>query len=174
MAGAHAPYTVRPWVLWDARDPLRAVHGRADLDAVIAETPYERLRYEAYLQVLQDLPLTDALVERWRRDAQGRFGFVVYGHSRGDGDSDMTFLRRFSPATVAFAGGPRGVSTERTPFGPDEDSYTVGTFREERYAGSVTYRFATPPGACRPAGVLTFTDAEGRRYRFAFDLARYR
>ncbi|MBV9407245.1 MAG: hypothetical protein JO164_00375 [Candidatus Eremiobacteraeota bacterium] len=174
MARTHAPYTVRPWVLWDARDPLRAVHGRADLDAVIVETPYERLRYEAYLQMLQDLPLTNALVERWRRAAQDRFGFVVYGHSRGGGDRDKTFLRRFSPATVLLGDGRRTASTERVPFGPDADFYSVGTFREERYAGSVTYRFAAPPDACRPAGVLTFTDADGRRYRFAFDLARYR
>jgi hypothetical protein len=162
---------VRPWVLWDARDPLRAVHGQADLDAVIVETPYERVRYEAYLNSLEALPLT---IDAWRRAAAGKFGFILYAHSKTGNDDEKRFLAKFSNASVVLSDGTRENAIERSIFGPSLDFYTVATFREERYTGSLTYRFRDPPSTCKPKGTLTFTDAHGRRYRFAFDLARYR
>ncbi len=172
MASARDAYTVRPWVLWDSKDPLRAAPHRAGLDAVIVETPYERVRYEAYLQRLQDLPLGAARVARWRRDAQGRFGFVVYAHSRTGDDTERRFLARFSNATVAPASGPAIAAGERAVFGPAPDFYDVGSFREERYVGFLTYRFA--PARCEATGTLRFRDAGGRQYAFPFDLRRYR
>jgi hypothetical protein len=161
-------------VLWDRKDALRAVRGQADLDAVIAETPYERVRYEAYLQKLQGLPLGGALLARWTREAGGRFGFVVYAHSRSGEESERTFLARFSPATVTYPDGTKLVSAERVVFGPGPDFYDVGTFRDTRYTGSLTYRFAAPHGACEARGTLRFRDAYGRAYAFPFDLRRYR
>jgi hypothetical protein len=174
MAAARQPYTVRPWVLWDARDPLRAVHARADLDAVIVETPYERVRYEAYMERLQALPVTPAWIEGWRRAASGKFGFIVYAHSRGEANTEQRFLAAFSPATVALSDGTRLTSTERVIFGPSPDFYTVGTFREQRWTGSLTYRFPFPLDTCKPKGTLAFADGLGRRYRFPFDLSKYR
>jgi hypothetical protein len=161
-------------VIWDARDPLRAVHGRADLDAVILETPYERVRYEAYLQALQAFPVTAKVVEGWRREAAGRFGFIIYAHSRGEADPERRFLAEFGPASVVLAGGTRLRAVERSIFGPSLDFYTVGTFREERWTGSLTERFPDPPSTCKPRGTLEFADGYGRRYRFAFDLGKMR
>jgi hypothetical protein len=174
MAAAREPYTVRPWVRWESRDPLRAVHAQADLDAVIVETPYERVRYEAYMQKLQALPITRMRIESWGREASGRFGFIVYAHSRGEADAEQRFLAAFSPATVILADGTRSRSVERALIGPSPDFYTVGTFREERWTGSLTYRLAFPRTTCKPAGTLEFADAHRRHYRFAFDLAKYR
>lgn len=175
MAAAFQPYGVRPWVLWDRRDPLRAAHGRADLDAVIVETPYERVRYDAYLQRLQNYALTARDVERWQREASGHFGFVVYAHSRdGDEHDDRKFLARFSPATVSVRGDGTLGPARGVVFGPSADFYDVGMFREQRYTGSITYRFAEPPGDCRPAGTLRFRDAYARPYAFPFDLAKFR
>jgi hypothetical protein len=174
MAAAHEPYTVRPWVLWESRDALRAVHARADLDAVIVETPYERVRYEAYMQKLQALPIVPSRIEGWRREASGRFGFIVYEHSSGEADTEQRFLPAFALATVVLADGTRLRSVEHTVFGPSPDFYTVGTFREQRWTGSLTYRFPFPGTTCNPKGTLEFADGHGRRYRFAFDLTKYR
>jgi hypothetical protein len=174
LAQAHAAYAVRPWVLWESADPLRATHAQAGLDAVIAETPYERVRYLAYMQRLQDLAVTPARVEEWRRAAARRFGFIVYAHSRTGEEKLVTFLAAFTPAVVMLSDGRRLTAVERVIFGPSQDFYTVGAFREERWTGSLTYRFPFPPGTCKPRGTLTFADGAGRRYRFAFDLRRYR
>jgi hypothetical protein len=161
-------------VLWDRQDALRAARGRADLDAVIVETPYERVRYEAYLQRLQGLPLGAAQVARWTREARGRFGFIVYAHSRTGDDAERAFLDRFSQASVAYPGGAPLVSDQRAAFGPGPDFYDVGAFRETRYTGSLTYRFPAPNGTCAPRGTLRFRDGNGRAYAFPFDLRRYR
>lgn len=174
MAAAHDAYTVRPWVLWDSKDPLRAVHARADLDAVIVETPDEHLRYDGYMQALQGFTLGAAQVERFRREANGRFGFIVYAHSKTGGDAEAKFLAKFSNAELTLPDGRVLKASERAYFGPSPDFYDVGTFREERYTGSLTYRFTAPGGRCPQAGVLRFRDGAGRAYRFPFDLSHYR
>jgi hypothetical protein len=53
MAKAHGYYGVVPWLLYQSRDPFRATHAQAGVDAVIVETPYERVRYESYLDRMQ-------------------------------------------------------------------------------------------------------------------------
>ena len=157
MVAHHLPYSVRPWLLYQSRDPLSAVHGRAGIDAVVVATPYERVRYHAYLDALQDIRVTPAMVEAMRRKARNSVGFLVYAHSRTS--LDRTFLAAFRPAPA-------------THFGPALDFYDVGSFREQRWVGSVTYRF--PVRNCSEQGVLHFTDGEDARYRFAYDLSRYR
>jgi hypothetical protein len=174
MAAARESYTVRPWVLWESPDPQRAVHAQAGLDAVIVETPYERVRSEAYMQKLQALPIVPSRIEGWRREASGRFGFIVYAHSRSEGDAEKRFLAAFSPATVVLADATHVRSVDRTVFGPSPDFYTVGAFREERWTGSLTYRLPFPRTTCNPKGTLEFADARGARYRFALDFAKYR
>lgn len=174
MAAAREPYTVRPWVLWDRKDPLRAAAGRADLDAVIVETPYERVRYEAYLQRLQGLPLGDAQIARWRRESDHRLGFVIYAHSVSGEKTDAHFLARFSGPALVLRDGERAAPPERSIFGPSPDFYDVGTSRDERYTGALTYRFQDPGTACPSGGTLRFADAQHRPYAFPFTLARYR
>lgn len=157
LARAHAAYGVRPWVLYQSKDPLSAIHGKAGVDAVIVETPYERVRYDAYLQAMQGLPVRPQDVARWRSHARNEFGFLVYAHSRSD--ADRTFLRRFRPAPSAH-------------FGPSLDFYDVGTFREQRWAGSITYRF--PVRTCDASGTFAFAGPYGKRYRFPYRLNAYR
>lgn len=157
MVAHHQAYGVRPWLLYQSADPFRAVHGRAGVDAVIVETPYERLRYKAYLDALQGLRVTPAMIAVWRVQAQRQVGFLVYAHSRSQ--DDRSFLQRFHPAPARY-------------FGPSEDFFDVGSFREQRWVGSVTYRYAAR--TCNESGIFRFSDAYGRRYRFAFHLSGYR
>jgi hypothetical protein len=172
LAASLRSYSVRPWVLWDRKDPLRAVHGRADLDAVIVETPYEHVRYDGYMQRLQGLPLGAVQIDRFRRDADGRYGFMVYAHSRTDDRAEAGFLKKFSNASVQLANAVTLSAVERAYVGSTPAFYDVGTFREERYTGSLTYRFPAPPSGCAPTGVLRFRDGRGHTYRFSFDLSR--
>ena len=169
MADAHQAYGVKPWLIYQSTDPLRAAHDRAGVDAIVLETPYERVRYYGYLHRLQGDAITPALDAQLYRDARGRLGFVVYAHSKTD--QDQRFLSHFTAATLAM---PNGLehSNERAIFGPSSDFYDVGTFREERWVGSLTYRFALP--ACAARDELTFKDGYGDRYAASFDLARYR
>jgi hypothetical protein len=175
MAEGREAYNVRPWVLWDRKDPLRAVHGRADLDAVIVETPYEHVRYDGYLQRLQGYPLGPKQIDAFRREADNHVGFVIYAHSRTGDDSEHGFLARFSNARLLLPSGAALAATQRVVFGPSADFYDVGTFRERRYTGSLTYRFAISAGSCPTNATLQFGDGDGRAYNFApVGFSRYR
>jgi hypothetical protein len=174
MAEEHGAYNVRPWVLWDRKDPLQAVHGRADLDAVIVETPYEHVRYDGYLQRLQGYPLGQKQIDAFRREAGDHFGFIIYAHSRTGDDSEHSFLAHFSNATLTLPNGNELKATQRVLFGPSADFYDVGTFREQRYTGSLTYRFAVSATSCPTNGTLQFRDGYGHAYRFPVAFSRYR
>lgn len=170
MADAAHPYAVMPWVIYQSHDPLRAVHYRASVDAIVVETPYERVRYEAYLSWLQGDQITPPRVAIFYSHARDRLGFLVYAHSRSE--LDQQFLTQFHEPTLITSDGTAFVPNTSSVFGPSSDFYDVGTFREERFVGSITYGFALPP--C--AGPMTFelVDGYGTRYRVAFDLRRYR
>lgn len=170
MAQERGSYGVAPWVLYQSADPLRAVHGRAGIDAVIVETPYERVRYESYLERLQGDRVTRQALAAMRREAQPEIGFLVYAHSRSE--NDRSFLAAFRPAFISPAAGGRIPEVQTVRFGPSDDFYDVGTFREERWVGSITYRFKLR--SCSQRGTLHFSDGYGRKYAFPFDLTRYR
>lgn len=170
MAQRRGSYSVAPWVLYQSADPLRAVHARAGIDAIIVETPYERVRYEAYLDRLQGDPVAPRAVAKMRSDAKSEVGFLVYAHSRSE--DDRSFLAAFHSAFITPQGGGRISELQTVRFGPSDDFYDVGTFREQRWVGSITYRFALT--SCSQRGTLYFSDGYGRHYAFPFDLARYR
>lgn len=163
MARTRGFYAVKPWVIFQSPDPLRAAHGRAGVDAVIIETPFERVRYEAFLYALQGTAVTPALAESLRREAQGHLGFLVYAHSKSE--EDRTFLRSFRPATLN-ADGRTFAAAQSNAFGPSLDFYNVGTFREERWVGSFDFRFAVT--GCAASGEVRFADSYGDRYDVRF------
>lgn len=170
MVQNHRAYSVSKWVLYQSADPLRAVHGQAGVDAVIVETPYERVRYEAYLDALQGIRVTPAEVAKMRREASSHVGFLIYAHSRTE--TDRRFLAAFRPAQIRTADAGTEPDDAAVRFGPSDDFYDVGTFREERWVGSVDYRF--PLRDCRQRGKVDFSDGYGRSYDLPFDLSRYR
>jgi hypothetical protein len=174
MATEHGSYLVRPWVLHESADPLRAQPDLPGIDAVIVETPYERVRYNAYLTRLQGFHVTTAEVQQWRRESAGHLGFIVYAHSADE--KQEKFLAQFHPATVMLRSGSTLAPAERAIFGPASDFFDVGSFREERMVGSLTYRFADAPGAagCDYVGTLRFSDGSGDAYAYPFDLRLFR
>ncbi|HZZ64331.1 MAG TPA: hypothetical protein VFE17_02440 [Candidatus Baltobacteraceae bacterium] len=170
MAHEHGAYAVAPWVLYQSADPLRAAHGQAGVDAVIVETPFERVRYEAFLDAIQGLTVTPGMVSSMARQARSSIGFLVYAHSRTD--EDHNFLQGFSPGVLILSTGARVPDDQIVRFGPSSDFYDVGTFREQRWVGSITYRF--PLRSCDERGRFDFSDPYGHRYDLPFDLSRFR
>jgi hypothetical protein len=174
LAQTRTPYVVQPWVLWDRRAPTTAVRDRADLDAVVIETPYERVRSEGYLQRLQSYPVGSGQIEHWRREASDHLGFVVFAHSRTSEEREAKFLTRFSRATVTLRGGPTLRAVTATVFGVNDDFYDVRGAREVRYTGALTYRFDNASPCRASVGTLRFTDAQHRPYAITFDMTKYR
>jgi hypothetical protein len=170
MADTMHGYAVKPWVIYQSADPLRAVHGRAGVDAIAVETPYERVRFEAYLHRLQGERITAARVRAFFEKARDRLGFLVYVHSRGQDDG--SFLTQFHAPSLILPGGTAVVAMTSSIFGPSGDFYDVGSFREERLIGSITYGFALP--ACAGPMQLELIDGYGDRYAVRFDLRSYR
>jgi hypothetical protein len=164
-------YVVKPWVLYQSADPLRAERAQPGIDAVIVETPYERVRFESFLQTMQGTPLATAALARLRETAARHYGFIVYSHSR-DGD-DRDFLSRIGNASIAFGTGRTLAPVDVERFGPANDFYSVGDFRELRWTGSVTFRF-TASTPCAAIGTFRFTDGYGRAYAYPFDFTRYK
>lgn len=167
MARRRGMYDVHSWVIFQTADPLRATHGHAGVDAVIVETPFERVRYQAFLYTLQGTHVTPSQTQMFRKDALGRLGFLVYAHSKTE--QDRGFLHQFRPATLT-AGSLRLQAPAGETFGPSSDFYDVGTFREERWVGSFSYRFAV--ANCIDNGTLDFSDGYGGRYHVRFDLSK--
>ncbi len=176
MGHASHPYTVAPWVIYQSKDPLRAQHGHAGIDAIIVETPYESLRYESYLNALQDDTTKPWYKRRRYRSqvvqlgAQDRFGILVYAHSRTE--IDREFFNHFHQPTLTLDGGTQLPPAGFQIFGPSTDFYDVDTFREERIVGSISFRFQLP--MCAEPMQFELTDAYGNHYRVRFDLREYR
>jgi hypothetical protein len=136
--------------------------------------PYEHVRYDGYLQRLQGYPLGPEQIDAFRREAGNHFGFIIYAHSRTGDDSEHSFLAHFSNATLTLPNGNVLNATQRVLFGPSADFYDVGSFREQRYTGSLTYRFAVSATSCPTDGTLQVRDGYGHAYRFPVDFSRYR
>lgn len=170
MADGMRGYAVAPWVIYQSADPLRAQHDRAGVDAIVLETPYERVRYEAYLYRLQGERVGPARVRSLYDDARDRLGFLVYAHSARE--DDHAFLTQFRRPSLTLEGGSPRAPTATSIFGPASDFYDVGTFREERLVGSISYAFTLP--ACAGPAHFNLRDGYGDRYNVRFDLARYR
>lgn len=169
MADRHGGYNVRNWVAYQSRDPLRAVHGQSGVDAVIVETPFERVRYEAYLHRLQGDQITPTLVHNLFTQAENTLGILIYAHSKGD--EDRGFLAAMQPATLTLSNGIVNQPSQTVRFGPSDDFYDVGDFRESRWVGSVTYRYALPQ--CAGHEVVRLNDGRGETYMFPYDATRF-
>jgi hypothetical protein len=171
LALASRPYAVAPWVIYQSKDPLRAQRDRAGIDAIVVETPYERIRYHAYLESLQDdkpsIGFYSRIVEA---SAPDRFGILIYAHSRTE--IDREFFNHFHQPTLTLDDGRRLAPGGFAIFGASTDFYDVDTFREERVVGSVSFAFPLP--MCATPMQLDLTDAYGTHYRVRFDLRNYR
>ena len=176
MAARAEGYTIGAYLLFGVDDALRIGDDDRTIEAVVVGTPYERLRYHAYLQAYQGLPVVAGDAARLAAADRGAVELVVFAHSRGEADRE--FMQHFGGGTLE-GGGVAHAAVRVASTDPVRDSY----YRPDgsvvkRWLGQVTYRFdlRDDPGLAAGAGPATFTFADDRGdvHRYTLVPERYR
>lgn len=175
MAQHGGGYAVGPYVVYAAEDTLRVSDAAGPIEAVTVGTPYERLRYEAYLLAHQRKPFDRTAAAEYAATTATRLDFVVFLHSRAD--EGREFLSRYGGATLSAGGTTATPSAiERTT--PVTDTYLApGERVVERWLGQVTYRFdlaANPALVNASSATFSFVDDRGVAHAYPVGLARLR
>ena len=176
QAGRGDGYAIGAYLLFSVDDALHIVKDDETVEAVVVGTPYERLRFHAYLRAHEGMPETATGAATFAAQSTGMLEFVVFVHSRTANDRE--FMQRFG-AGILEAGGRSHPATEVTRTDPALDAY----YRPDgsvlkRWLGQVTYRFdlrgEEPAGTAATAAIFSFTDDAGAVHRYALIPARYR
>lgn len=154
-----------------------------EIDGVILSSPYERLRYEAYLAHLEKNPLTPEQAAAFAQQGNGKITFRVYSHSpfpvedeeeqwqlayrsdriNDDKDRANSYLDFFKTATLKI--GNRTYTAKPVIDGPYRDSFTLASGEAEtRNLGVVFYTFTIPNMPTSGAFTLNFKDSQGKPY----------
>lgn len=181
LANAKGGYKLQDWVLFGDEDPFVIRPDEGTVEAVVIGTPFERLRYQSYLQHYQGNELTMQEAQERASELENTVTFVVFAHSPGSGQEYQDFLENFGSATLQLAGDSELSPSNVETFGSAQDFYNIpGEASEFRYLGYVAYRFDLAPLAQEGRdissleGTLTFTDSTGREYSFEVNLGNYR
>ncbi len=174
LAKAGHGYPMSQYKLFAVKDTLSILPGQGALDAIVVATPYERLRYESYLNGYQHKAMSAHDIAGNLKGHAHSVEFIMFVHSADSEKRD--FLGHIGAANVVLANGKTLGAPVYDRFGPTLDFYNVvGRGRELRWIGYVGARFAlTGADAGGMHGTLSFSDDEGKRYHFPFDLSRYR
>jgi hypothetical protein len=174
-------YDVQDHVLYDVQQPISQPPRKEEVEAVIAGTPYERLRYASYLASIQGEPMTALQAQAEARKLDGTLHLVVFAHSPSARPADKDFLQRYQDVVLRLDGGTEVRPDASSIFGPAQDFFSVqGSGRERRWLGTLTWRFplAAIGNDSRQLeglqGTLTFKDSSGNAYDIPVDLGRYR
>lgn len=163
------------YTLYQRNDPIRVGPSDGLIDAIVASTPREQLRYQAYLDAFQGHPPDAAAARKFADQVAGTVVFRVFAHAQSAAPEDKQFLDHFSPAHLTLPSGQQLAATETSAFGPSQDFFILGNGRHEiRWLGVVMYRFDI---ADLPAGTtakLSFDDGAGHSYQYDVDLAKFR
>jgi hypothetical protein len=168
-------YTIGTYLLFGLDDALHIKDNDQTIEAVVVATPYERLRYEAYLLAHEGRP-APGNGDKFLAGDRGLLDIVVYAHSRGPDDRE--FMQHFGDGVLASSGTTR-VAVQMTSTDPVVDSYYLanGTV-VKRWLGQVTYRFDLRDDSAlavttAPA-TFSFLDDRGAIHRYPLTLAGYR
>lgn len=164
-----------------------------EVDGIVVSTPFEQLRYEAYLAHLEQKPLTSTQATDFARKAAGKLSFRVYTHSPYAVDEEdeqwqlayqkdriaanperpKSYLDFFKDAHLTVAG-KKYVATPIVD-GPYVDNFTLpsgkATFRN---LGVVFYTFNVGDLPTSGKFTLSFKDSTGKAYNISSDLSKHR
>lgn len=169
---ADAPYPLAPNAIYHTADTLRLDPKNGDVDAVVIGTPWERVRYQAYIAGIGEEPITAAQAQERARLPDGSVAILIYAH--GTQPDDQDFMTKFSNVQLRLAGRSlqpvearrSGTSEAQYPDTPGE----IGV----RFAGTITYIFKLNPSQLKASGTFRFTDPTGKTFALPLTLARYR
>jgi len=175
MAARGEGYTIGEYLLFGIDDAFHISDDGQTIEAVAVGTPYERLRFHAYVLAHEGRPLSDGDTAQFLTAHRSTLELVVFVHSRSMADRE--FMQHFGAGMLDAGGNARAAEVSSTD--PVLDSY----YRPDgsvlkRWLGVVTFRFdlrddAALAGAAAPA-TFSFTDDRGGVHRYALSLARYR
>lgn len=175
MAARGEGYGFGTYLLFGVDDALH-LSGDQTVEAIVLGTPYERLRYQAYLLAHQQLPFTPEAIAAFDAAHGGELDVVIFAHSRSS--DDRTFMQDFGAAALDGANGVHlaAIGVERTE--PILDVYyTADGAAVMRWLGQVTFRFDLGSGgAPNPDAPLRFSfrDDRGEQHGVTFTPSRYR
>ena len=154
MVGPASSYLWGSYLLLTNSTGIRLVKNAPEVDGVALGTPYERLRYEAFLSEYQGEPLTTAQATAFARTLNHKLSFIIYTHSLqsvaaeaaqwqqayaknpGAKKSDRTpsYLDVFKDATLTVDGHPLKATPQVD--GPYQDQFTLANNNFDfRYLG---------------------------------------
>ncbi|GHF36719.1 hypothetical protein HNQ07_001287 [Deinococcus metalli] len=164
-----------------------------EIDGVVLGTPFERLRYEAYLARLEGKPLTTAQATAFAQKLNHKITVRVYSHSpysvadeeeqwqlayktdriKANPDKEKSYLDFFKPATMTVAG--RKYAASPSVDGPYRDNFTLPSGESDfRNLGVVSYTFDIPNLPASGPFTLSFKDSRGVPYTISGTLQQYR
>ena len=164
-----------------------------EVDGIVLSTPYEQVRYEAYMAHLENHPLTAAQATAFAKKANGTLQFRVYSnspypvedeeeqwqlayrkdHIADDRDRANSYLDFYKTASLKI--GNRTYAAKPVVDGPYRDSFTLPSGdAETRNLGVVFYTFTVPNMPSTGAFTLTFRDSQGKPYTIQGNLKDYK
>jgi hypothetical protein len=161
-------------------DVILAVNS-PEVDGIAIGTPYERVRYESFLDSFQDMPLTLDNATVLADTLKNKVTFLIYTHSpRGVGEEEAqwqqayhlgdvkpsdtrehSYLDAYKPATLIIGG--HSLVAEPVIDGPYRDQFTLPTGGAEfRFLGVVKYTFDLSGVPTADRATLRFKDSAGK------------
>jgi hypothetical protein len=193
MNGLTGGYIVGNYLVKTYNDDLILQPNSPEVDGVILGTPYERLRYEAFLAKLENLPLTETQAANLARSYAGKLVFRVYSHSPyvvGDeleqwqqayltdkvalnADRAKSYLDFYKTATLTVAG--KKYTARPTIDGPYQDNFVLPSGESDfRNLGVISYTFDIKNLPGSGLATLVFNDSRGKSYSIQSNLAQLR
>lgn len=193
MSVKEGGYVLGGYLLQTYNDDIILRPGSPEIDGVVISTPFERVRYEAYLSHLEAKPMTGEQAAALARGLGGKLTFRVYSHSpypveeeeeqwqrayrtdrvTFDANRAKSYLDFYKPATLTVAG--RSYTASPTLDGPYRDNFTLPSGEaESRNLGVVFYTFDARTLPASGAFTLSFRDSRGKAYTLKGDLGQHR
>ncbi len=176
-------YTWGPYLLKTYTDDIVLRPDSPEVDGIALGTPYERLRYESFLDTFQDMPLTLEQAARYAQTWNNKISFLLYTHSPGpvnqeeelwqqaynQGQATETkgrehsYLDLYQPATLTV--GSKTLTAKPEIDGPYGDQFTLPAGTPQfRYLGVVHYTFDLTGLPTSGSVTLKFKDSGGKVY----------
>lgn len=186
-------YVLGNYLLKSYSDDVFLKPDSPEIDGIVLGTPFEKLRYEAYLSSLEGQPITDARAVMLAGILASKLTFRVYSHSPfavddeeeqwqlayqadkivTNPDKQRSYLDFFKPATLTIAG--KTYTAKPVVDGPYRDNFTLPSGEATtRNLGVVSYTFEIKNLPSKGTFAFNFDDSRGKAYSIKADLGSYR
>lgn len=183
MVSPSSGYRVQDYLLHEYIKDVRLRPNDPEVNAITLSTPFEALRYSAYVARYQKKKLSPEEVQKVTSETAHTLTANVYAHSpftveeeleqflkayeddeQGDDAQQQSFMDFYSDATLKI--GDQTLTTKKVVDGPYQDQFSPFSGTPEfRFLGVVRYTFDLSGLDTKgKQGTLTFTDFSKRQY----------